>query len=262
MNRKKRITNEDVAYVNACQKRSTPKEILKQVKRDIAEAMLAYLRFQDDIDARMRRIGQSMTNNNGRSIVEMLGVLAIIGVLSAGALKGYSDAMFKYKMNRTIDIFSQVLQRFMELEQKGIGNGNYISTPQDIIKYGLLPECQINSGYCRLPIGTFYTELFQNPRRGYINGNFIVSFTSSKECVAFASAHWENAVPQEWFIGENSDASIYIRTDDNGYPLYDPNGAYGDVKTTTTMADITEACKTCDGAEDGCSFYIVAYSEN
>ena len=34
----------------------------------------------------------------GRSMVEMLGVLAIIGVLSAGALKGYSAAMFKYKM--------------------------------------------------------------------------------------------------------------------------------------------------------------------
>ena len=30
----------------------------------------------------------------GRSMVEMLGVLAIIGVLSVGAMNGYSKAMF------------------------------------------------------------------------------------------------------------------------------------------------------------------------
>ena len=42
-------------------------------------------------------------NENGRSMVEMLGVLAIIGVLSAGGLAGYSKAMFKHKLNSTMD---------------------------------------------------------------------------------------------------------------------------------------------------------------
>ena len=37
-------------------------------------------------------------NENGRSMVEMLGVLAIIGVLSVGAISGYSTAMNKYKL--------------------------------------------------------------------------------------------------------------------------------------------------------------------
>ena len=37
---------------------------------------------------------------HGRSMVEMLGVLAIIGVLSIGAIAGYSKAMFKYKLNK------------------------------------------------------------------------------------------------------------------------------------------------------------------
>ena len=36
----------------------------------------------------------------GRSMVEMLGVLAIIGVLSVGAVSGYSKAMFKHKMTK------------------------------------------------------------------------------------------------------------------------------------------------------------------
>lgn len=39
----------------------------------------------------------------GRSMIEMLGVLAIIGVLSVGGIAGYSQAMTKYKVNRTID---------------------------------------------------------------------------------------------------------------------------------------------------------------
>ncbi len=46
---------------------------------------------------------------NGRSMVEMLGVLAIIGVLSVGAIAGYSKAMMKYKLNKQTEQISQLL---------------------------------------------------------------------------------------------------------------------------------------------------------
>ena len=36
-------------------------------------------------------------------MIEMLGVLAIIGVLSVGGIAGYSKAMLKFKTNKTID---------------------------------------------------------------------------------------------------------------------------------------------------------------
>ena len=42
-------------------------------------------------------------NQNGRSMIEMLGVLAIIGVLSVGGIAGYSKAMQKYRINKTIE---------------------------------------------------------------------------------------------------------------------------------------------------------------
>ena len=45
----------------------------------------------------------------GRSMVEMLGVLAIIGVLSVGAMSGYSKAMLKYKLNRQAEAFNMFL---------------------------------------------------------------------------------------------------------------------------------------------------------
>ena len=47
------------------------------------------------------------TNEAGRSMVEMLGVLAIIGVLSIGGIAGYTMAMNKYNAN---EIVSAVMQ--------------------------------------------------------------------------------------------------------------------------------------------------------
>ena len=44
-----------------------------------------------------------LEKENGRSMIEMLGVLAIIGVLSVGGIAGYSKAMMKYRINKTIE---------------------------------------------------------------------------------------------------------------------------------------------------------------
>ena len=42
-------------------------------------------------------------NQQGRSMVEMLGTLAIMGILSVGAITGYSYAFTKYKTNNLIN---------------------------------------------------------------------------------------------------------------------------------------------------------------
>ncbi len=44
------------------------------------------------------------SNEAGRSMVEMLGVLAIIGVLSIGGIAGFKAAMYRYRANQTLDI--------------------------------------------------------------------------------------------------------------------------------------------------------------
>ena len=55
------------------------------------------------------------TNENGRSMVEMLGVLAIIGVLSAGGLAGYSKAMYKYRVNETMNQLTMIVSNIRTL---------------------------------------------------------------------------------------------------------------------------------------------------
>ena len=50
----------------------------------------------------------------GRSMIEMLGVLAIIGVLSVGGIAGYSKAMEKFKINKTINEYSYLIYGMLE----------------------------------------------------------------------------------------------------------------------------------------------------
>ena len=51
---------------------------------------------------------KNIKQENGRSMVEMLGVLAIIGVLSIGGIAGYTMAMNRYRANEIIDTASKL----------------------------------------------------------------------------------------------------------------------------------------------------------
>ena len=185
---------------------------------------------------------------DGRSMVEMLGVLAIIGILSAGAMAGYSKAMFQHRINQTIDIFNGVLQRFLELEQKGLGADLVMSGADDIVKYGFLSNCQKTEyDECKLPVGYIWFEV--------AHSNFFqfrIRFNSSKECVAFSSADWKNAVPVGWWKA----GYISIEEDDDYHLLYDPNNYYGyGVYDEITMDNIVQQCAKCD--QKDCNFRIV-----
>ena len=74
--------------------------------------------------------GAHYTQAQGRSMVEMLGVLAIIGVLSVGAISGYSKAMMKYKLNKQAEGFNLLLNNALQLE----GSLNF--TPDEVTYYG------------------------------------------------------------------------------------------------------------------------------
>lgn len=61
---------------------------------------------------------------NGRSMIEMLGVLAIIGVLSVGGIAGYSKAMEKFKVNKIINEYSFMLAGIVE-HADDLGRNSY-----------------------------------------------------------------------------------------------------------------------------------------
>ena len=50
----------------------------------------------------------------GRSMLEMLGVLAIVGVLSVGGIAGYSKAMEQFKVNKAINQYNMLIFGMLE----------------------------------------------------------------------------------------------------------------------------------------------------
>ena len=89
-----------------------------------------------------------MNTQSGRSMVEMLGVLAIIGVLSVGAIAGYSKAMMKYKLNKQAEQLNTIINasiRYYNDLRLINHNGEYNLIPT-LNKLGEIPKEMIVSG--------------------------------------------------------------------------------------------------------------------
>ncbi len=87
-----------------------------------------------------------ITNNqSGRSMIEMLGVLAIIGVLSVGGIAGYSKAMSKYKFTKAQD---QITMLLMNIRTAYASYPNYSGlTTSSAAEFNFVPnEMVIRSG--------------------------------------------------------------------------------------------------------------------
>ncbi|MBR3501604.1 MAG: hypothetical protein IKO06_01730 [Alphaproteobacteria bacterium] len=81
---------------------------------------------------------------SGRSMIEMLGVLAIIGVLSVGGIAGYSKAMMKYRINKTIEQITLIagnVRTFFASQGNYAGLSSSSDTGKAIIKKAkLVPD--------------------------------------------------------------------------------------------------------------------------
>lgn len=67
---------------------------------------------------------------NGRSMIEMLGVLAIIGVLSIGGLAGYTMAMNRYRANAVLDYVARCA---VIAQTRGTGIEAFEATTCDVL---------------------------------------------------------------------------------------------------------------------------------
>ena len=77
-------------------------------------------------------------NQTGRSMIEMLGVLAIIGVLSVGGIIGYSNAVQKNKMNTMREQISRVI---MNVKTAYANQGSFDGlTTERAIEAGIIPD--------------------------------------------------------------------------------------------------------------------------
>ena len=97
---------------------------------------------------------------SGRSMVEMLGVLAIIGVLSVGAISGYTKAMFKYKLNKHAEQMNTVINavaRNAHSFDNLLANKGAFYITDTFVKMGEIPtEMQYSEHYIRDVFNLFW----------------------------------------------------------------------------------------------------------
>ncbi len=162
-----------------------------------------------------------MTIQSGRSMVEMLGVLAIIGVLSVGAIAGYSKAMFKYKLNKHTEQMNTLINAVARNVHSfdNITRNNTYLTPY-FIKMGEIPSEMVKQGQTNSVYDTFgqmwYIQI-DYPNIALISTNVVgsASFLSSKSPDSLAICQNILTVAKE--NSDNID-DIYILTADSLYP--------------------------------------------
>ncbi len=194
-------------------------------------------------------------NEKGRSMIEMLGVLAIIGVLSVGGIAGYSKAMMKYRINKTIEQITLIagnVRSFFAPQKNYVGvrcvcnnsicSGQTTSDGCPIIKKArLIPDEMLtlnNAGEI-----TAITNALGYPVNVTSDtGNFMIDFT----------------------IGDNSDACIELVTYDWSIANVENVGIYqldnsddADFTPPVSVEDAAEACSHLSiESESYISFYF------
>ena len=128
-------------------------------------------------------------NEAGRSMIEMLGVLAIIGVLSVGGIAGYSKAMNKFKTNQVADNVSMLVANIKTLyaQQKTYNGLNNTSA----VSMGVVPDELGASANLTNAFNGAVTILASNDGTR-ADGSFTLIFNglSKEACITLATNDW------------------------------------------------------------------------
>ena len=202
----------------------------------------------EDLDSRNKSENDNLVAQCGRSMIEMLGVLAIIGVLSVGGIAGYSKAMEKFKINKTMQHITEIAANVQTLymQQKdfsGLSSIRQMVIPDDLDK-----------GVSNQGISIY--EQWNNEKFFSIR-----YFGLSKEaCFALATADWGSVSSSGVYaiVVGNVSAIDYIPQDaptegsnfDNTYGNNPSDSYYATTKyLPVSPAKITKFC-TDEGAGD------------
>lgn len=158
-----------------------------------------------NLDCRITSGNDNRVVQRGRSMIEMLGVLAIIAVLSVGGIAGYSKAMTKFKINKTIEQITMIAHnvRTVFINEHTYDELGYIgdkSKVQDFLNLGIITADMFDSDGVIGDDGA-YTYMV-NPFNGgvWINVNnegakekkFVISYggLTSEVCTELATKDW------------------------------------------------------------------------
>ena len=198
----------------------------------------------------------------------MLGVLAIIGVLSVGGIAGYSKAMTKFKVNKAVEEYNMLVAGLMEYEDNLFKNyttyeNRYLI--DFVYQAKIVPETwkKINNVSIEDSFGNRLVPYVGNSPAGrtITIDNYIVTSSKNKNsefayqlCMALATQVAYPSIMQSGhgglFITNNVLPNIY----NNNYTAYTTSCYSNKIKvkciSEMTISDISRICKSCVSRTD------------
>lgn len=205
-------------------------------------------------------------NEQGRSMIEMLGVLAIVGVLSVGGIAGYSKAMAKFKTNKVIDQITMISTNIRTLysSQKNFnGLTNQLAKDTNVIPVEMTDSTSTITnqfgGYVRVMTADKASEGDEQA--------YAVAFSGipTTACIALATTDWGGDADSGFeymYIDDSPDtldeATVkgYLDDADGEAAAADPDG--GSTPTTDSVRPMGGATPPATDSGDGAVPYTFA----
>ena len=197
------------------------------------------------------------TQNSGRTMVEMLGVLTIIGILSAGGLVGYSKAMRRHRLNETI---SEIAVVATNIRSFYANTDNYTGFDrQTAVKYGMATERMIgvDDTLVNEYKGRIQVSLDKAQENGAENTAFVLTYRDLpvEACIGLARTDWGYEA-KYGFIA----VSVGSNDENPSHPLA-PSAYFVENRQLEplTMSVATEYCSSDDPQSARSTFAIKFY---
>lgn len=172
-------------------------------------------------------------NEQGRSMIEMLGVLAIVGVLSVGGIAGYSKAMGKFKTNKAIDQINMLTTNIRTLYSSQRNYNGLSSTLAK--KVNLVPAEMYDSASDSTITNAFGGGLDISVSAASVADDekaFILKMDNvpSSACVAIVTTDWGSdsdggliafgtADPKDVFVGSTGADNVHVPGGDDSHSI-------------------------------------------
>jgi len=193
----------------------------------------------------------------GRSMIEMLGVLAIVGILSVGAITGYGKAMRKYKYNKLAGEYTEFVQELYKYKKDFVKEKNRVSPSAHlhissyIAKMGILPASwKVSGGMITDGMGNRLSPFIFNADGGdnknVLNMDYALMTDNRNElCIFMFSNIIMNS--SEWLVTAGTYTATEGRDEQAALEWFGDNYCRAGRRCirNMTMTDILNTCSFC-----------------
>ncbi len=203
-------------------------------------------------------------------MIEMLGVLAIIGVLSVGGITGYSKAMTKFKVNKAVEEYNMLIAGLMEYKDDIFKNhinetGNLTKNIADFIY-----QTQIVPATWKKENNIFLYDSFGNRMVPYIYNGRSERSISIDYYIVTSSKNKNSEFAYQLCMALATQVAFqsFMQYGKGRLVIYNTNGEYPSYRTDCNqqqkcmsdmnLPDVSRICKSCIN-DSACNVFMAWY---